>query len=352
MAIQSASGNRESASTLKKMIIECDKLLELYLDVAKKIKDEKDSFWNGEALGVVAHHEQIYSDGTSDFWVDAIKYDRDTIGTKLGGIDTFISKINLVIGVLENLITYSDKLNNLADEIEKYQKKINKVLESKSIKSKAVESMVAAGFASNKDDAEKNKYIPKEKVLTDPDNWEGDLKFERQNNGTYLVIKVGKDGSEVPMGYTTKKGKDEYYKEAKKKVLKELEKGNQTSTNTSTEKETDSQKSNAEIENDNVGGLDESKIKKKLKRSDYSFKADNSDLDKVSKEIKKEMIDLGLTEDDIDNYEFTYSRGTDKNGKYIEIKPSISGTIKDVQYQNVPENVSQKIQKVIKKYYL
>ena len=327
MATQSASGNRYSASTLKKMISECKKILELYLEAAEKIQIEKDCFWYEKVSGVESESNQLQSDGTWTFFVDGIEYDRDMIGTKLGGIDTFISKINLVIDRLDDLSIYSDKLNNLADEIEKYQKKINKVLESKSIKSKAVESMVEAGLASNKDDAEKNKYIPKEKVLTDPDNWEGDLKFEKQNNGTYLVIKVGKDGSEVPMGYTTKKGKNKYYKAAKAKVLEDSKKNNTSSkeeTASSNEETTSSNEKNiASNSNSKSTYASSDDISKSIKQTfgESILKGNNGMLTaperrKISENFANDLKKHDITKTNLKDCDYFY-RTTIEDGKKI-----------------------------------
>lgn len=313
MATQSASGNRYSASTLKKMISECKKILELYLEAAEKIQIEKDCFWYDKVSGVESESNQLQSDGTWTFFVDGIEYDRDMIGTKLGGIDTFISKINLVIDRLDDLSIYSDKLNNLADEIEKYQKKINKVLESKSIKSKAVFAMAKAGFASNKGDAKSNDFIPKNKVSTDPEDWEGDLKFERQDNGTYLVIKVGKDGSEVPMGYTTRKGKNAYYNKAKDEVLKKLkEKTTSSKENNASSKENNTSDSN-EVASNSIDGISEDEVSKNLKstiKNSISLsswhKLTESEKKSVSKLFIEDLKKQGITKKKLEGCKYSY----------------------------------------------
>ena len=327
MSIQSASANSDSALTLKKMIIECKKLLELYSDVGKKIKKDKDSFWKGDAFGLSSVQlrpeikDSFVLGGQKKGWcwhATGIRYNKDMIGTKLEGIDTFISKIKRVNDELTKLIKYSDNLNNLADEIEKYQKQINKALSNDKIKSAAVSSMVAK-FASNKYDAKNGDYIPKEKVSTASDSWEGDLKFVRQDNGTYLVIKVGKDGSEVPMGYTTREGKNKYYEEAKKNVLNDLK----NKTKSSKEKTNSDSNSKSDSTSDNyVSSTDISKTIYQNSRSKWFGAGALSDEEKilVSKQMASDMKDERHTAADLKDYVYDYRTELEDGNKVVYVE--------------------------------
>lgn len=333
MAIQSVSGNRDSASTLESSLSKLDKLTSDYesdlddiqtrlsrLESAinhfgcstciKKLGDTK-NFVRWDVTYIQANIPEI---------VDV----KRCIASLLMEIESFKKQYGTLKG--------KDKtLELLADRLEKYQKKINKALSDDKLKQTAVSSMVAT-FASNKYDAKNGDYIPKEKVSTALDSWEGDLKFVRQDNGTYLVIKVGKDGSEVPMGYTTKEGKNAYYKEAKEQVLgpsKEKDKSSKEKTTSSKEKTTSSKEeniaSNSNSKSDSNSGdyVGASDINKSIKRpfADRAWNGSDGELTsderkRISKSLANALKDKNYTKAKLENCKYTYSTAM-KNGKKV-----------------------------------
>jgi len=354
MAIQSVSGNRDSASTLESSLSKLEKLTSDYesdlddiqtrlsrLESAinhfgcstciKKLGDTK-NFVRWDVTYIQANIPEI---------VDV----KMCIASLLMEIESFKEQYGTLKG--------KDKtLELLADRLEKYQKKINKALSDDKLKQTAVSSMVAT-FASNKYDAKNGDYIPKEKVSTALDSWEGDLKFVRQDNGTYLVIKVGKDGSEVPMGYTTKKGKNKYYKAAKEKVLEDLKKNN-----TSSKEETAS--SNEETTSSNEKNIASNSNSK----STYASSDDISH--NLSQNFTNRFKSAGLTGTQKETVSKQFAADLEKNDisknnlKGCSIKYRIeteSGTGKKIVYVKASKRSSSSIDnseeiKLKKKYYL
>ncbi len=247
MATQSASGNRDSGSTLESGLSKLNKLTDEYKSALSDIKtrlDELESVKEKKGCSTIQQFKR--PDGAAKWYATGISANLSEISEAKDKIESLLQEIDDFKDSYKTLNGDSKALETLADQLDEYQKKITKALSNDKIKSAAVSSMVAK-FASNKYDAKNGDYIPKEKVSTASDSWEGDLKFVRQDNGTYLVIKVGKDGSEVPMGYTTRGGKNKYYKEAKKKVLNDLKdktKSSKEKTTSSKEKTTSSKEEN------------------------------------------------------------------------------------------------------------
>lgn len=307
MERQSVSGNHDSASTLESSLSKLDKLTSDYesdlddiqtrlsrLESAishfgcstciKKLGDTK-NFVRWDVTYIQANIPEI---------VDV----KRCIASLLMEIESFKEQYGTLKG--------KDKtLELLADRLEKYQKKINKALSDDKLKQTAVSSMVAT-FASNKYDAKNGDYIPKEKVSTALDSWEGDLKFVRQDNGTYLVIKVGKDGSEVPMGYTTKNGKNKYYEAAKEKVLNISKEKNKSS------KENNTSDSN-EVASNSIDDISEDEVSKNLKstiKNSISLsswhKLTESEKKSVSKLFIEDLKKQGITKKQLKDCKYSY----------------------------------------------
>lgn len=321
MERQSVSGNHDSASTLESSLSKLDKLTSDYesdlddiqtrlsrLESAishfgcstciKKLGDTK-NFVRWDVTYIQANIPEI---------VDV----KRCIASLLMEIESFKEQYGTLKG--------KDKtLELLADRLEKYQKEINKALSDDKLKQTAVSSMVAT-FASNKYDAKNGDYIPKEKVSTALDSWEGDLKFVRQDNGTYLVIKVGKDGSEVPMGYTTKNGKNKYYEAAKEKVLnnlKEKDKSSKEKTNSDSNSKSDST-------SDDYVSSDDIKKAIKQKSGDNLFHPVLSDKEKnrVSKRLSNMLKTNDKSKSNLKDCEYVYTVSQLKSGKkrvYVKV---------------------------------
>ena len=342
MSIQSVSGNRDSASTLESSLSKLEKLTSDYesdlddiqtrlsrLESAinhfgcstciKKLGDTK-NFVRWDVTYIQANIPEI---------VDV----KRCIASLLMEIESFKEQYGTLKG--------KDKtLELLADRLEKYQKKINKALSDDKLKQTAVSSMVAT-FASNKYDAKNGDYIPKEKVSTALDSWEGDLKFVRQDNGTYLVIKVGKDGSEVPMGYTTKKGKNAYYEKATKKVLKSEKEKNSTSSNEKTTSDkfenvtsASNKSTTSKSESSSTNYVSSSEIKKKMKSTFLSSNLSDDEKsiisEKMAKDLKKKNISLSdlksKNKSELKDYDYYYNVVGENGKKYVKVEASRMGS--------------------------
>lgn len=271
MSKQSASGNYDSADKLDSSFKNMQKSLKSYHEILDDIwHTVNDKLIYEVFKGCSTYVEKEDETTGKNFEASGIMLITDNFKKLYDQCFNSALYIELFNDELKDIKSVSKTIEVLAYEIKRYQNEINKVLSDNKMKSSAVKAMAAAGFASNKYDAKNGDYIPKEKVSTASDSWEGDLKFVRQDNGTYLVIKVGKDGSEVPMGYTTKKGKNDYYKEAKAKVLEDLKKNN-----TSSKEETAS--SNEETTSSNEKNI----------ASNSNSKSTYASSDDISKSIKQ-----------------------------------------------------------------
>lgn len=352
MATQSASANRGSASTLENGLSNLNKLTADYKSALSDIETSLKELESAkEKKGCITFQKFKRSDGLEKWYATGISANLSQISAAKDKIKSLLQEIDEFKDSYKILNGDSKALETLADQLDEYQKKITKALSNDKIKSAAVSSMVAT-FASNKYDAKNGDYIPKEKVSTASDSWEGDLKFVRQDNGTYLVIKVGKDGSEVPMGYTTKKGKNAYYKKAKAEVLKNL-KGNNTSSNennTSSKEETTSD-SNSKSDSNSGDYVEASDINKSIKPifRERMTKVGLTDAEKakVSKNLANDLKKDNLTKTDLKDCDYVY-RTTIKDGKkiiYVEAMKYVKDTGADT-------NGSKKIVLTNKSYEL
>mgnify|MGYP004455920373 CR=1 FL=1 len=353
MATQSVSGNRDSASTLESSLSKLDKLTSDYesdlSDIQTRLSGLESAIIHVGCSTCIKQLE--YLDDFVRWFATYIKADIPEIVDVKREINSLLIEIDSFQEQYETLKGTSKDLETLADQLKNYQNEINKALSNDKIKQAAVSSM-AATFASNKYDAKNGDYIPKEKVSTASDSWEGDLKFVRQDNGTYLVIKVGKDGSEVPMGYTTRKGKNAYYKKAKAEVLKNL-KGNNTSSNennTSSKEETTSD-SNSKSDSNSGDYVEASDINKSIKPifRERMTKVGLTDAEKakVSKNLANDLKKDNLTKTDLKDCDYVY-RTTIKDGKkiiYVEAMKYVKDTGADT-------NGSKKIVLTNKSYEL
>lgn len=357
MATQSASGNRDSATTLESGLRKFDELTTEYQSCTSKMQTkliELQALGGSKGcLNCVKEIDRYDTQNLKGRWVaTAIYPDISVISETLVKVTALSNEVENFSDQYGKLKGKGKTLETLADKLEAYQKEITKALSDDRIKSAAVSSMVAK-FASNKYDAKNGDYIPKEKVITAPDSWEGDLKFEKQDNGTYLVIKVGKDGSEVPMGYTTRGGKNKYYKEAKKKVLNDLK----DKTKSSKEKTTSSKEKTTSSKEENIASNSNSK-------STYASSDDISH--NLSQNFTNRFKSAGLTGTqketvskqfaaDLEKYDISK-----KNLKGCSIKYRIeteSGTGKKIVYVKASKRSSSSIDnseeiKLKKKYYL
>ena len=336
MATQSASGNRDSATTLESGLKKFDELTTEYQSCTSKMQNkliELQALCGSKGcLNCVKEIDRYDTQNLKGRWVaTAIYPDISVISETLVKVTALSNEVENFSDQYGKLKGKGKTLETLADKLEEYQKEITKALSDDGIKSAAVSSMVAK-FASNKYDAKNGDYIPKEKVSTASDSWEGDLKFVRQDNGTYLVIKVGKDGSEVPMGYTTRGGKNKYYKEAKKKVLNDLKdktKSSKEKTTSSKEKTTSSKEeniaSNSNSKSDSNSGdyVGASDINKSIKRpfADRAWNGSDGELTsderkRISKSLANALKDKNYTKAKLENCKYTYSTAM-KNGKKV-----------------------------------
>ena len=118
--------------------------------------------------------------------------------------------------VISNLETDAGGLDNIANAIGKAEKEINKHISS-DVRNKALLVLFDDGMASNEYDAKHRDFIdPKNIHYPNGGDWDGEIEFERQSNGTYLIYKKDKNGNKIPMGYTTAQGKRKYYNEIAK----------------------------------------------------------------------------------------------------------------------------------------
>lgn len=342
MAIQSASGNHESASSLAESLAKLNKLTSKYTDNLNKIQEMVSTLSGKELKGCLDFRKELVNssknsndknDEVYKFEATGIEYSRDNLFEVKARVNTLILYIDILDDEYGDLDGTDDTLEGLAVQIKKYQNEINKTLSGET-KKKALKGMIGVVFASNKYDAKSMNGISKEKVLTNLDNWEGDLKFVRQDNGTYLVIKVGKDGSEVPMGYTNKKGKNKYYKAAKEKVLntlKEKDKSSKEKNKSSKEKTTSSKEENIASNSNEVAsnsidvGITEDELSKELKlipkkRITFSSKLTESDKKSVSKLFIEDLKKKVNNKKDLEGCSYSYwIERTINNGKIQKI---------------------------------
>ena len=354
MSIQSASGNHESASSLAESLAKLNKLTSKYTDNLDKIHEMESTLYGKVLKGCSDCSERLVNssknsndknDEVYKFTATGIEYSTDNLSEVEARVNTLILYIDILGKKCGDYLDGTDDtLEGLAVQIKRYQNEINKTLSGET-KKKALKKMIKVVFASNKYDAKSMNGIPKEKILTNLDNWEGDLKFVRQDNGTYLVIKVGKDGSEVPMGYTTKEGKNAYYKEAKEKVLnssKEKNKSSKEKTTSSKEKTTSSKEkttssnekttssneettSNSNSKSDSNSGdyVEVSDINKSIRRpfENRVWEGSNGELTSdekmmISKGLAKALKDKNYTKANLGDCDYTYSTVM-KNGKKV-----------------------------------
>ena len=336
MGTQSVSGDRDSASTLESGLSKLNRLTTKYEDDLQNIQKKVSKLQTkvGKLKGcskcvsvpkVNGLDSKINDVNFKWYWsatgISANISEIDEVESK---ITSLLNEIDSFQGQYETLKGDSKVLETLADNLDKYQKQINNALRGE-MKRKALIGMIGKTFASNKYDAENEDGIPADKVSTMLEDWDGDLKFERQDNGTYLVIKVGKDGSEVPMGYTNKKGKNAYYKEAKNKVLNDLKdkpKSSKEKTNSDSNSKSDSTSDNY------VSSSDISKTIYQNSRGKWFGAAALSDGEKilVSEQMASDMKDKGRTADELENCVYNY-RTKIENGKkvvYVEAAEVIS----------------------------
>ena len=351
MSKQSISGNLDSAKALRRCFKAWVELLDSYLDIIIKIKEAEASFWTKifkGVSGIIEYKNPISKSGMGDpvqpikqWRATGIQYNGSDVSKNLKKFDSLKTDIKGAKGILEGLNNEPTKLEDLASNIAKYQKEINQTLRDDKMKKSAVSSMAAAGFASNKYDAKSKDFIPKNKVSTDPEDWEGDLKFERQDNGTYLVIKVGKDGSEVPMGYTTKKGKNAYYEKATKKVLKSEKEKNSTSSNEKTTSDkfenvtsASNKSTTSKSESSSTNYVSSSEIKKKMKSTFLSSNLSDDEKsivsEKMAKDLKKKNISLSdlksKNKSELKDYDYYYNVVGENGKKYVKVEASRMGS--------------------------
>ncbi len=342
METQSASGNHYSASSLAESLAKLNKLTSEYGDRLLEIKEAANNLSSKELKGCLNCERQLIN-SIADYygniveadyhWVaTGIKYSTDNLSGMVSTVNAlryYIQKFEDTYGALDGT---DDILENLACQIEKYQNDINNTLSGET-KKNALKGMIGVVFASNKYDAKSKNGISENKVSTDLENWDGDLKFERQDNGTYLVIKVGKDGSEVPMGYTTKEGKNAYYKEAKKKVLgpsNEKNKSSKEKTTSSKEKTTSSKEKTTSSKEENIASNSNSKstyassddishnLSQKFSNRFKSVGLTGSQKEAVSKKFAADLRSENKTKNDLEGCSIKYSIETESDtGKTI-----------------------------------
>lgn len=345
MATQSVSGNRYSASSLGESLAKLNKLTSDYGDRLLEIKEAANNLSSKELKGCSNCDAKLVkfsrdSNGNENdvyHWVaTGIKYSTDNLSGMVSTVNAliyYIQKFEDTYGALDGT---DDILENLACQIEKYQNDINNTLSGET-KKNALKGMIGVVFASNKYDAKSKNGISENKVSTDLENWDGDLKFERQDNGTYLVIKVGKDGSEVPMGYTTKEGKNAYYKEAKEKVLGSSKENNTSSnekTTSSNENNTSDSNSKSDSTSDNyVSSSDISNTIYQNNRSKWFGAGALSDGEKilVSEQMASDMKDEGHTASELEGYVYNYRTKMEGGKKvvYVEAAKVVSNEAYD-----------------------
>ena len=338
MATQSASGNRDSGSTLESGLSKLNKLTDEYKSALSDIKTrlgELESVKEKKGCSTIQQFKR--PDGAAKWYATGISANlseiseaKENITSLLNEIDSFQSKYKALTGT-------SKTLDNLAEWLDYYQDRIKDTLSGK-MKTQALKGMIGVIFASNKYDAKSGDGISEDKVSTKLVDWDGDLKFERQDNGTYLVIKVGKDGSEVPMGYTTKEGKNAYYKEAKNKVLNDLKdktKSSKEKTTSSKEKTTSSKEeniaSNSNSKSDSNSGdyVGASDINKSIKRSfaDKAWNGSDGELTsdekmQVSRKVAADLKKQTYTKADLKGCNYSYETTIKDDKKFVRVKVS------------------------------
>ena len=348
MATQSVSGNRDSASSLGESLAKLNKLTSDYGDRLLEIKEAANNLSSKELKGCSNCDAKLVkfskdSNGNENdvyHWVaTGIKYSTDNLSEVVSTVNVlryYIRDFEDKYGALDDT---DDILEELAYQIEKYQNDINRTLSGET-KKNALKGMIGVVFASNKYDAKSYNGIPEKKVSTNLDNWDGDLKFERQDNGTYLVIKVGKDGSEVPMGYTTKEGKNAYYKEAKKKVL-----GPSNEKNKSSKEENIASNSNSKstyASSDDISHNLSQKFSNRFK----SVGLTGSQKEAVSKKFAADLRSENKTKNDLEGCSIKYSIETESDtGKTIVSVKATKRSSSSIYANNNEEIV------FFKKYY-
>lgn len=319
MATQSASGNRDSGSTLESGLSKLNKLTDEYKSALSDIKTslgELESVKEKKGCSTIQQFKR--PDGAAKWYATGISANLSEISEAKENITSLLKEIENFQSKYKALKGTSKTLDSLAEWLDYYQDRIKDTL-SGEMKTQALKGMIGVIFASNKYDAKSGDGISEDKVSTKLEDWDGDLKFERQDNGTYLVIKVGKDGSEVPMGYTTKEGKNAYYKEAKNKVLNDL-KGK---TKSSKEKTNSDSNSKSDSTSDNyVSSSEISKTIYQNSRSKWLGAGALSDGEKilVSERMASDMKDEGHKAADLKDYVYDYRTEMENGNKVVYVE--------------------------------
>ena len=319
MSKQSASGNRDSGSTLESGLSKLNKLTNEYKSALSDIKTslgELESVKGKKGCSTIQQFKR--SDGAAKWYATGIHANLSEISKAKEDITSLLNEIDNFQSKYEALKGTSKTLDSLAEWLDYYQDRIKDNLSGK-MKTQALKGMIGVIFASNKYDAKSGDGISEDKVSTKLVDWDGDLKFERQDNGTYLVIKVGKDGSEVPMGYTTKEGKNAYYKEAKNKVLNDLK----DKTKSSKEKTNSDSNSKSDSTSDNyVSSSEISKTIYQNSRSKWLGAGALSDGEKilVSEQMASDMKDKGRTADQLENCVYNYRTKMEDGKKVVYVE--------------------------------
>lgn len=318
MATQSVSGNRYSASGLRDSLKKLNELTSDYKEKLSEIQKVESELSGKELKGRSTCIEEKlkklnkYDSAKSRWCAYGIKYDEcglDVLNTRIETVTNYCEEVESICNTLSGT---SRQLDDLADQIAKYQTEINGILSGK-VKEKALAGMISNGFASNKYDAKNGEFISPKKVSKDLEDWEGDLDFERQDNGTYLVVKVGKDGSRVYMGYTTKDGKNAYYKEAKEKVLNTSKENNTSSKEKTTSSKENNTSDSNEVASNSIDDISEDEVSKNLKSTINNsislsswHKLTESEKKNVSKLFIEDLKKQGITKEKLEGCKYSY----------------------------------------------
>lgn len=134
-----------------------------------------------------------------------------TKGNTIANLQGMINKINRIKTLIKNNLEKESKLlSELSGCIKDYTNKIEGGLQN--IKGKTLEGNVFDNLSSNKIDALDKDYIDLNNINYKDGEWDGDLTFKLQDNGTYLILKNGS----IPMGFTTAAGVAGLYRKMNK----------------------------------------------------------------------------------------------------------------------------------------
>ena len=120
----------------------------------------------------------------------------------ISGQGDLISSCEVLNSELDSISTILDKIYNMANDIEQSSQSISEIQNNMENNLENAFKTLETKIAYNQADAKNEQFIKKDNILTQ--YWiDKPLKFEKKDNGTYLIKQEDDKGNLVVMGFTT-----------------------------------------------------------------------------------------------------------------------------------------------------